>query len=113
MTMLTVVLFAVLVTLATLLPFGFHGAADPYATPGGVRPPWYMLAPYVLLQHLPVPPWLSGLVLLAAAVAVLLLPLWLRGEETRARRRRIRLAGAVVLLAWLALAVAGALLERR
>jgi quinol-cytochrome oxidoreductase complex cytochrome b subunit len=112
MAMLTVGLFAVLVTLATLLPLRFHGAADPYATPGGVRPPWYMLAPYVLLQRLPLP-WLSGLVLLAAAVAVLLVPLWLRGEETPARRLRVRLAGAAVLLVWLALGVLGALLERR
>jgi quinol-cytochrome oxidoreductase complex cytochrome b subunit len=112
MTMLTVGLFAALVTLATLLPFRFHGAADPYATPGGVSPPWYMLAPYVLLQRLPLP-WLSGLVLLAAAIAVLLMPMWLRGGETREHRLRIRLAGAGVLLAWLALSVLGALLERR
>ena len=109
--MLTVVLFAILVTLATLLPFRFHGVADPYATPGGVRPPWYMLAPYVLLQRLPLP-WLSGLVMLTAAFAVLLLPFWLRGGDTGGSRRRIRLAGAGVLLLWLALSVLGALLER-
>ena len=113
MAMLTVVLFAALVTLATLVPFRFHEAADPYATPGGMRPPWYMLAPYALFQHLPVPAWLSGLVLLAAAVAVLLLPLWLRGEGSQGSRRRIRLAGGAVLLVWLALSVLGTLLERR
>jgi quinol-cytochrome oxidoreductase complex cytochrome b subunit len=112
MTMLTVGLFAILVTLATLLPLRFHGAADPYVTPGGVRPPWYMLATYVLLQRLPLP-WLSGFVLLVASVAVLLLPLWLHGDETRERRLRIRLAGAGVLLVWLVLSVLGALLERR
>ncbi len=113
MAMLTVVLFAVLVTLATLVPFHFHAAADPYATPGEVRPPWYMLASYVLLQHLPVPAWLSGLVLLAAAVAVLLLPLWLRGEETPLARRRARLAGGALLAVWGALSVLGGLLGRR
>jgi ubiquinol-cytochrome c reductase cytochrome b subunit len=113
MTMLTVVLFALLVTLATLLPFRFHEAADPYATPGEVRPPWYMLGSYVLLQHLPVPAWLSGLVLLGAAVAVLLLPLWLRGEETPGLRRRTRLVGGAVLVVWFALSVLGALLGRR
>ena len=113
MAMITVVLFAVLVTLATLVPFRFHPAADPYATPGGVRPPWYMLAPYVLLQHLPLPAWLSGLVLLAAAFAVLLLPLWLRGEGSDRSRRRIRLAGGAVLVVWSALSLLGALLERR
>jgi quinol-cytochrome oxidoreductase complex cytochrome b subunit len=113
MTMLTVVLFAALVTLATLVPFRFHGAADPYTTPGGVRPPWYMLAPYVLFQHLPVPAWLSGFVLLAAAFAVLLLPVWLRGEGSETSRRRIRLTGSAVLIVWLALSVLGTLLERR
>ena len=112
MIMLTIGLFAVLVTLATLLPFRFHGAADPYVTPGGMRPPWYMLAPYVLLQHLPLP-WLSGLVLLAAAIAVPLLPMWLRGDETRERKHRVRLAGAALLGVWLVLSVLGALLERR
>ena len=112
MTMLTVGLFAILVTLATLLPFRFRGAADLYATPGGVRPPWYMLAPYVLLERLPLP-WLSGLVMLAAALAVLLLPLWLRGDETSAHRRRTRWVGGVVLGAWLVLSVLGALLEGR
>jgi ubiquinol-cytochrome c reductase cytochrome b subunit len=113
MGMLTVFLFAVLVTLATLLPFRFHDAADPYATPGEVRPPWYMLASYVLLQHLPVPAWLSGLVLLAAALAVLLLPLWLRGEWTRALRHRFRWVGGAVLVVWFGLSVLGALLGRR
>jgi len=112
MTNLTVILFAVLVTLATLVPFRFHEAADPYATPAGVRPPWYMLAPYVLLQKLPVPSWLSGFVLLVAAFAVLLLPLWLRGEDAPQVRRRVRLVGAMVLGMWLVLSVLGALLER-
>ncbi len=113
MAMLTVVLFALLVTLATLVPFRFHAAADPYATPGEVRPPWYMLASYALLQHLPVPAWLSGLALLAAAIAVLLLPLWLRGEETPTLRRRTRVAGAALLVVWTALSVLGGLLGRR
>ncbi len=113
MTMLTVVLFAVLVTLAVLLPFRFLAAADPYATPGGVRPPWYMLAPYLLLQHLPAPAWLSGLVLLVAAFGVLLLPLWLKGEESAAARRRWRLGGIALLVIWTALSVIGALVDRR
>ncbi|HVP13921.1 MAG TPA: cytochrome b N-terminal domain-containing protein [Terriglobales bacterium] len=111
MTMLTILLFAVLVTLATLAPFHFHGPADPYATPGEVRPPWYMLASYALLQHFPLPA-LSGLVLFAAAIAVLLLPLWLR-DETPAARARTRIVGAAVLVVWIALSVLGALLGRR
>ena len=110
--MLTVLMFAVLVTLATLVPFGFREAADPYATPVGMRPPWYMLAPYVLMQKLPVPGWIGGLVLLAIAVGVLLLPLWLRADETAPMRRRFRAIGLAVVVMWTALSVLGALLER-
>ncbi len=112
MVMLTVGLFALLVTLATLVPFHFHQAADPYATPGEVRPPWYMLASYFLLQVLPIPAWLSGFVLLVASFAVLLLPLWLRGEDTRPVQTRVRLVGGAVLVVWLVLSVLGALVRR-
>jgi quinol-cytochrome oxidoreductase complex cytochrome b subunit len=113
MLMLTALLFGALVTLATLLPFRFQGMADPYTTPGGVRPPWYMLAPYALFQRAPGPAWLSGLVLVALAFAVLLLPLWVRGGDDAGSRRRTRLWGGVALLAWIALSVAGAFLDRR
>jgi quinol-cytochrome oxidoreductase complex cytochrome b subunit len=110
--MLSVLLFAVLVTLATLVPFRFQQPADPYTTPSGARPPWYMLASY-LLMHLPIPPVLTGLVLLAASLAVLLLPLWLRGEGTERSRRRIQLVGAAIVVFWFALTIAAELLERR
>jgi ubiquinol-cytochrome c reductase cytochrome b subunit len=109
--MISVLLFAVLVTLGTLLPFRFEQAADPYSTPGGARPPWYMSAPY-LLMHLPIPPVITGLVLLIAAFAVLLLPFWLRGERPAAGRR-VRLIGSIVIVAWFALTVLAGLLEQR
>jgi quinol-cytochrome oxidoreductase complex cytochrome b subunit len=111
MVSLTLILFAVLVTLATLLPFRFESQADPYATPGGVRPPWYMLAPYAVIERAPWPRWASGLLLLASALAVVLLPAWARGEgQTTSKRWRV--AGLVALLLWVALSVAGALMER-
>lgn len=111
MTSLTVILFAVLVTLATLLPFPFVGQADPYATPGGVRPPWYMLAPYAVLERAPLPRWASGFLLMAAALGVLLLPFWARGES-RSWERRLKIAGIAALLLWVLLSVAGAVMER-
>ena len=109
---LAVLLFAVLVTLAMLLPFHFVGAADPYATPVGVRPPWYMLAPYALLQLAPVPMWVSGGLLLVAALAVLLLPLWVR-ERGPLTPGRVRAAGLVALGLWAALSVAGFWIDRK
>jgi quinol-cytochrome oxidoreductase complex cytochrome b subunit len=116
MLILTVLLFGILVTLATLLPFGFLNAADPYSTPGAVRPPWYMLAPYALLQRVPLPAWLTGLVLVAVAFAVLLLPLWLKPGARPAgpaTARNVRLAGSFAVLLWVALSVTGALLDRK
>ena len=109
---LTVLLFAVLVTLTTLLPFGFLAPADPYTTPAGVRPPWYMLATYALLQRAPVPMWLSGGVMLAAAFGVLLLPLWVRGDGGPRHLRRTRLWGVVALAVWIVLGILGATLDR-
>lgn len=109
---LSVLLFALLVTLATLLPFHFAGQADPYATPAGVRPPWYMLAPYAIFQLVPLPHWLSGSLLLAAALAVLLLPLGVR-ERGLLGPGRVRMAGLAALVLWTALSVVGFLIERR
>jgi len=112
MLIFAVLLFATLVTLATLLPFRFVGAADPYATPVGVRPPWYMLAPYALLQLAPVPMWVSGGLLLLAAFAVLLLPAWAR-ERGPFTPGRVRIAGLVVLGLWIVLSVVGFWIDRR
>jgi quinol-cytochrome oxidoreductase complex cytochrome b subunit len=110
---LAVLVFGVLVSLAVLAPFPFLAQADPYATPAGARPPWYLLAPYALLQRMPGPAWLWGLVLTFACLAVASLPFWQRGEGSARGPGRARLAGALVAAAWLALTVLGAFLDRR
>ncbi len=111
MMILAVLMFGVLVTLATLVPFRFLAEADPYATPGGVRPPWYMLAAYAVLQRVPAPTWLTGSLLLVAAFAVLLIPLWVHGRDDEPSRRRARLVGVLVLAAWVALGAFGAWID--
>jgi quinol-cytochrome oxidoreductase complex cytochrome b subunit len=108
---ITVLLFAALVTLATLLPFRFAGAADPYATPGGVRAPWYMLAPYVLIQRFHLPHWIGGTLVLAVALATLLLPFWAGRDET-IWTKRVRVLGIGLLALWAVLTVAGFWMER-
>jgi quinol-cytochrome oxidoreductase complex cytochrome b subunit len=113
MAILTVLMFGVLSTLAVMVPFRFGSAADPYSTPAGVRPPWYMLAPYAVIEHGPGPTWLLGSGLLAVALAVLLLPLWAPRADGGRDTRRARVAGIVALAAWAALSVLGAVLERR
>jgi quinol-cytochrome oxidoreductase complex cytochrome b subunit len=112
MMILSVGAFGVLVSLAVLLPLPFQSQADPYSTPPGVRPPWYLLAPYTLIERMPGPRWIPGLGLGAVSLLVLLIPLWLRGGERPGSLRRVRLGGLLAFGAWIALAVLGAFLDR-
>jgi quinol-cytochrome oxidoreductase complex cytochrome b subunit len=78
-----------------------------------VRPPWYMLAPYAVLQHGPGPTWLLGLVLLAVAFGVLLLPSWAPRTGAAPGSRRARVVGIAALVVWTLLSIVGLVLERR
>jgi quinol-cytochrome oxidoreductase complex cytochrome b subunit len=114
MGILLLVITGVMATLTVLVPFRFAAAADPYTTPGGVRPPWYMLAPYMVMQSVPLPRWITGGLLVLAAFAVLLLPLLEKRLGGFGRdEKRMRMAGAGLMGLWIALSVLGALLERR
>jgi len=109
---LTVFAFGIMVSLSVLAPFPFRAQADPYSTPVGLGPPWYLLAPYALAEGTPLPGWAAGLLVLLAGFAVLLLPFWWRGEATAASVRRARIAGIALLVVWLALSVMGWFLDR-
>jgi ubiquinol-cytochrome c reductase cytochrome b subunit len=100
---LTALLFGALVTLVTLLPVPFIEAADPLVTPPGVRPPWYLLAAYGLLEIFPStwPRWLPGLAIETTLAVAFLLPFLDRSSGREARQRRVAIAiGAAVLVAW-------------
>ena len=101
-------LFAGLVTLATLLPFRFHGPADPYSTPAGTRPPWYLLTAYAIVQFLPGPQWIAGLLLLVSGRAVPIVPLWAARNPGKLDPARLRAAGVALLALWFALTLVGA-----
>ena len=105
-------LFAVLVTLAVVAPFRFNDAADPYVTPAGARPPWYMLASYAIVQCTPLPSSIVGGVLLLFAFGLLLLPWWAPRVSDRLSQPRLRVTGLVLLIAWVALSVLGMFLDR-
>jgi quinol-cytochrome oxidoreductase complex cytochrome b subunit len=101
---LTVVMLGALVTLATLAPAPFEKAADPFSTPAGARPPWYLLASYGFMESFPafVPRWTRGLLLEAILAFTILLPFIDRDPRPSPRRRRVVVAaGAAVLLLWL------------
>ena len=104
------VLIGVVVTLAVIVPVPFLAAADPYATPVGVGPPWYLLAffGFIELTAGVMPEWLAGLLVFLGVSGFVLLPFY---DRTRpgSRGRRLALAGAVVLaVGWLLLTVYGA-----
>jgi quinol-cytochrome oxidoreductase complex cytochrome b subunit len=112
MIILLVLAFGALVTLAVLVPFRFLSAADPYSTPAGVHPPWYMLAPYAVQHVARVPLWAGGGLLVAAAFAVLLLPFLLRGRF-EGGAGRVRVWGVAALVVWIGLSLVALGLDRR
>jgi quinol-cytochrome oxidoreductase complex cytochrome b subunit len=92
------------------VPFG--GEADPYTTLPGVGPPWYLLAPFGLLELTPqaIPRQIPGAILLLAAVAFLALPFLHSSDSSPSPRgRRLLLGGGVlVLVVWFLLSLYGA-----
>jgi quinol-cytochrome oxidoreductase complex cytochrome b subunit len=101
---LAALVFGCLVTLATLLPSPYLAAADPFNTPAGVRPAWYLLASHAFLQSIPtlVPPWLRGLLLEAILACCVLLPFLDRSPGRAASQRRLAFVlGVAVLVLWL------------
>jgi quinol-cytochrome oxidoreductase complex cytochrome b subunit len=104
MIILASVVFGCLVTLATLFPFPFIHAADPFATPPGARPAWYLLAWHGFLESFPslVPRWLRGILLEAVLAFCILLPFIDRSPgRTASERRRAIFLGALVLALWI------------
>ncbi|HEX4935528.1 MAG TPA: hypothetical protein VFV33_20245, partial [Gemmatimonadaceae bacterium] len=109
--MIMLLLSAGMVTLATLFPFRFEGAADPYSTPKGVQPPWYMVAHYTLFM-LPVPRWIPGLFILFVSISLPFLPAIVRALGSRVDERRLRMAGVAIFVVWVTLSVVGRFVER-
>ncbi len=105
--------FAGLATLATLLPFGFHGPADPYATPAGTRPSWYLLPAWLVNQLTPSMPWIAGTVLLLFAIGVPLVPLWAARNPDKLDAARLRLLGLATMAAWALMTVAALFVGRK
>ena len=71
-----VLIFGVLVTFAVLAPVPFEEPIDYFNTPGSLRMPWYLLAPYGMVEFLPnwLPLSIRSLVLLIILITFVLLP---------------------------------------
>jgi len=114
--MLLLVIFMVggLMTLAVLFPQHFDIPADPFRTPPDARPPWYLLAPYALMEGLSfLPKFIRGLIPEAILAAVIGLPFLDRESGTGRTRRLFRYAGIALLVLWAVLTWAGWYMEVR
>ena len=97
---------ALLIVLATVLPAGLEEKADPFNTPQHIKPEWYFLWIY---QFIKVPSMLIGPGVLAelagifipavGIVLLILLPFLDRKAERRPGRRRLAMAVMALILA--------------
>ena len=101
------VLLAVLVVLASLFPAGLEDPANPLQTPQHVKPEWYFLGVYQLLKLIPIK--VVGIMIPIIAVGLLVIwPFLDRSREVLARRRKLAVGGAtIVLLGLIVLTVFG------
>jgi quinol-cytochrome oxidoreductase complex cytochrome b subunit len=103
-------LFGLLVSLAVLVPVPFEAAADPYATPPGARPPWYLLASFGFLEWTSglLPQWLAGGLLLLGFLAFIVVP-FVDHSRPGGKRGALRLVLAILaIVAWILLTGYGA-----
>ena len=101
----------ILLTLAILYPFPLHEEANPFQTPEGIKPEWYLMYTYQFLKYVPK---VFGLVSMGFLVVLLfLIPFLDRSPHRRPGERKLTTSlGAAVLLAALVLGILGFLSER-
>jgi len=103
-------LFGLLVSLAVLVPVPFQVAADPYSTPPGVRPPWYLLASFGFLEWTSgvLPQWIAGGLLLLGFLTFIVVP-FVDRVRPGGKGRALRLSLAILaVLAWILFTLYGA-----
>lgn len=99
------IVLAALIVLASVLPTGLEDKADPFNTPLHIKPEWYFLWIY---QFIKVPPLLLGSGVLAELAGILipavgillliLLPFLDRNPERRPARRRLAMIVTVAIV---------------
>ena len=108
-------ILALLIVLASLLPIGLEEEADPFSTPQHIKPEWYFLWIY---QFIKVPPLIIGPGVLAGMAGIfipaigilllILLPFLDRKPERHPRKRKPAMAlTALILLGFVALSIWG------
>jgi quinol-cytochrome oxidoreductase complex cytochrome b subunit len=108
-------ILALLIVLASLLPVGLEEKADPFSTPQHIKPEWYFLWIY---QFIKVPPLIIGPGLLAGMAGIfipaigilllILLPFLDRKPERRPRDRKLAMAiTALIVVFFVAISIWG------
>jgi ubiquinol-cytochrome c reductase cytochrome b subunit len=101
---LFLLIFGVILTLGAVFPAPFLSKADPFSSPSGIKPPWYLAWAYALLELLP--RWTAGLILLAVLFGLILLPVFERAPHQQLRKRPVLAGGAaafclvIIILTW-------------
>jgi ubiquinol-cytochrome c reductase cytochrome b subunit len=109
------IVLAALIVLATVLPTGLEEKADPFSTPQHIKPEWYFLWIY---QFIKVPPIIIGPGVLAELAGIfipaigilllILLPFLDRKPERRPGKRRLAMViTLLILLVFVALSIWG------
>jgi quinol-cytochrome oxidoreductase complex cytochrome b subunit len=100
----------ILLTLAILFPFSLHERADPFKTPEGIKPEWYLLFVYQFLKFVPK---IVGLVSMGLSVIILfLIPFLDKSPYRHPRKRKLAtFLGVGVLFLALVLGIFGFLSE--
>lgn len=109
------IVLAGLIVLASLLPTGLEEKADPFNTPQHIKPEWYFLWIYQFIKVPPIvlgPGVLAGLAgILIPAIGILLLillPFLDRKPERHPRKRRLAMAiMALIVAVFVALSIWG------
>jgi quinol-cytochrome oxidoreductase complex cytochrome b subunit len=92
---LFLLIFGVILTLGAVFPSPFESKADPFTSPSGIRPPWFLLPAHSLLELLP--HWFAGVLLLLGSVGLVLFPFIERAPYQELKKRPL-LAGAAVVV---------------
>ncbi|NIM99556.1 MAG: hypothetical protein GTO24_16235 [candidate division Zixibacteria bacterium] len=100
----------VLVTLAVLYPFPLHEKADPFRTPEGIKPEWYLMYSYQFLKYVPK---VIGLASMGLFVLLLfLVPFLDKSPHRHPKKRKLATSlGVAVLFLALAFGILGFLSE--
>ncbi len=100
----------VLISLAILYAFPLHEKADPFKTPEGIKPEWYLMYSYQFLKYVPK---VLGLLSMGFFVILLfLVPFLDKSPHRHPKKRKLATSlGLLVLLLALVLGILGALSE--